>query len=330
MIDADGNAKLDCNRVRWEGDTPKTADQGLDSDLAALYSGDFIDATSNPMLDFMMQAQIAGKSNLDPLARAYAQTTKVMVVPHVSAVIAALNKVCDAKSGDEADWKWRCDDVKSDLVHDLQLSADESPHDWAALVKMVDDGKSKKDDAAIVSARALEHIESDARKLVAPPIEAALEKSAQITLQSQHGGVVLQVQPGTRTILPGVQRKHQQDEDQDEDQDQDQARALKVDLLAQWHTYKALAAPESVRDFSVSGVVTGAGRDASGAPLFQVDASRTVDNPRAPVLYSVWAVLALVLALLHATLFVLRYVAARRVFREREAFYRQRTAPVIF
>jgi hypothetical protein len=316
VSDFGDGARLDCNRLRWDGETPKSADLGLDGDMLALYSGKFIDAQSNPMLDLVLQQQLAMQAGVDPISRAYASQTKVMVIPHVSALVGTVRKACEAKvpAEDEYEWSSGCAELESTVVSGMKLSSDEEPADWGSLVKLVDTGKLKGDDEAVLTSTSLALIKTDARKLVEQRVSAALEKTVQVTLESQRGGVVLQVQPGPHTVLPKMQREQGQEEDQ----------------MAQWRVYQALATPASLRDFSVSGIVVGVGRDASDAPLFQVDATRSVDDPRRPALYSLWAVLALVLLLTHATLFVLRYFAAQRVSRERDAANKQRATSTFF
>jgi hypothetical protein len=307
-------ARLVCNRLRWEGETPKSADLGLDSDMLALYSGEFIDARSNPVLDMMLQNQLSMQSGVNPLARVYASRNKVMVIPHVSALVGVVRKACEAKVEDDGDWPRRCAELEASVVRGVKLNSDEEPADWGALVKLADTGKLKKDDKAVLTSSSLEQIKTDARSLVEPRFSAALEKTAQVTLKSQRGGVVLQVRPGPHTVLPEMQGGEEQEDGR----------------MAEWRVYQALATPASLRDFNITGIVVDVGHDASGAPRFQVDASRSVDQPRGPALYSLWAVLALVLALVHATLFVLRFLAARRMNRERDAAYKQRTTSAFF
>ena len=61
-------ARADCDRLRWGGAAPTVPELEIDPAIMALHTGEFLRTRANPMLDMLLQSQVAQRMRTNPMA----------------------------------------------------------------------------------------------------------------------------------------------------------------------------------------------------------------------------------------------------------------------
>ena len=287
-----GQPQIDCHRLRWDGATPESKAPELDGLTLALHSGEFIHARSNPRLDIIMrqlrQQQTWGNDPYRALDSSRPSMDMPKTVSHLLELIRTVRQACEptqeAPLETARELQSRCGAWRQSLVDALDTTGDQR-RDWAAWLKLADEGAlAGREVQLVMPASAVSSITSAAGKVADIRIDALRSQVAREILQTQRGGVVLQVVPGEGARLPGHEDR------------QGHAIETLADL-------KALTTADSLQDFSVSGLVTRVGQDAHGQLVLDVDASRSLADPLPFLLRSLYLASALLLMVVHGALF---------------------------
>ena len=288
-------ARADCDRLRWGGAAPTVPELEIDPAIMALHTGEFLRTRANPMLDMLLQSQVAQRMRTNPMAAYNMRGLSFYRVSGLTDTVLAVERGCAVAGRDAAD---ACGALKAALVEHL-LFADDEPKNWAELLKLAQDGAFKRkglnDESAIISRNA-ETVRARARSSAFPAIMQAMNRAAAAAQASQTGGVALRVWPGPHAMLPSIIAKNEED------------------LLSSWSRQSRIVAQGEPLPFRVDGLVSGVRRDASGLLELSVDSERSLDEPWSSLAYTAWLLLAALLVLVHLPLAVirLRQAGARR------------------
>lgn len=279
----------------------------VNEQVLRVYSGDFLKTRANPMMDMLIRSQAYNQMQGNPLARYNARAPLAQSVIGLSKTVQAIESACESASGDAIS---ACDQLKTAFVDGIML-AKEEPETWLELFRLVEAGAFKAKglgDEGVMTTRDLNALRSLARASMQPAIEAALNRAFIRAMDTQKGGVLLQVLPGPYAALP-------------------QLKAIqRDDLLAAWSQQRHVMSPDGVMPFKISGMVVGAGTDASGAPEIIVDAARSLDDPWPSLARVAWLLLAALLVLVHVPLAFVRWRAASRRQRALQEHAQRRSA----
>lgn len=286
-----GGAAFDCSRLRWGGGQPQAAQLEIDEPLLRLYSGDFLRTKPNPMMDMLVKGQVLGQMRNNQMGLYNARSVSVVNVVGLSNTVLGIETACEAVSGEAIA---ACDRLKRAFVDSVTLAREE-PREWLELLKLVEAGaltaKGRGDEGLMLS-RSVEEARRLARASAEPAVRAALNRASDLAMDTQKGGLVLNVLPGPYALLPELKRTRT------------------ADALAEWQQQVRMFLPDGAMPFKVGGLVVGVDGDASGAPAITVDASRSLDNPWPSVAHMAWLLLAALLVLVHAPLALIRIRAA--------------------
>lgn len=298
-----GRTAFDCSRLRWGGEAPQPARLEVNEAVRQLYSGDFLKTRSNPMLDVLVASQVYSRMRADPMAAYNARGVSASSVVGLSETVATIEEACGQASGESIS---RCDRLKREFASNILL-AQEQPGSWLELYKLAEGGAFKakgRNDEGVMFSRYVEDMRRLARSSMSGVLEAAVERASRSTMDTQRGGVVLQVLPGPRTALPSVPGVGAEGQ------------------LAAWNQRLKYLSPEGVMPFKVGGLAAGTGSDASGTLEVAVDAERSLDEPLPSLARMAWLLLAGLLVLAHLPLAVVRWrqaSARKRGLREYDA-----------
>ena len=280
-------ARADCDRLRWGGAAPTVPELEIDPAIMALHTGEFLRTRANPMLDMLLQSQVAQRMRTNPMAAYNMRGLSFYRVSGLTDTVLAVERGCAVAGRDAAD---ACGALKAALVEHL-LFADDEPKNWAELLKLAQDGAFKRkglnDESAIISRNA-ETVRARARSSAFPAIMQAMNRAAAAAQASQTGGVALRVWPGPHAMLPSIIAKNEED------------------LLSSWSRQSRIVAQGEPLPFRVDGLVSGVRRDASGLLELSVDSERSLDEPWSSLAYTAWLLLAALLVLVHLPLAVIR------------------------
>ena len=167
----------------------------------ALHTGEFLRTRANPMLDMLLQSQVAQRMRTNPMAAYNMRGLSFYRVSGLTDTVLAVERGCAVAGRDAAD---ACGALKAALVEHL-LFADDEPKNWAELLKLAQDGAFKRkglnDESAIISRNA-ETVRARARSSAFPAIMQAMNRAAAAAQASQTGGVALRVWPGRMRCCP--------------------------------------------------------------------------------------------------------------------------------
>ncbi len=306
-------ARADCDRLRWGGAAPTVPELEIDPAIMALHTGEFLRTRANPMLDMLLQSQVAQRMRTNPMAAYNMRGLSFYRVSGLTDTVLAVERGCAVAGRDAAD---ACGALKAALVEHL-LFADDEPKNWAELLKLAQDGAFKRkglnDESAIISRNA-ETVRARARSSAFPAIMQAMNRAAAAAQASQTGGVALRVWPGPHAMLPSIIAKNEED------------------LLSSWSRQSRIVAQGEPLPFRVDGLVSGVRRDASGLLELSVDSERSLDEPWSSLAYTAWLLLAALLVLVHLPLAVirLRQAGARRRALDEYSARRSAAKPAFF
>jgi len=282
-----GKTDFDCSRLRWDGEAPQPARLDVNESALLLYSGDFLKTRPNPMLDVLVASQVYSRMRDNPMAAYNARNVSAKSVVGLSKTVATIEQACDLATGESIS---ACDQLKREFASSLLL-AKEQPGSWLELRRLAEEGAFQgkgRNDEGIMFSRYVEDMRTLARSSMHGVIEAALDRASRSAMDTQRGGVVLQVLPGPYATLPRLRDTRNEG------------------LLAAWNQQVQVLSPEGVMPFKVSGLAAGAGKDASGALEIVVDAARSLDDPIPSLARMAWLLLAGLLVLVHLPLAVVR------------------------
>ena len=278
---------FDCTRLRWGGEAPRPARLEVNEAARQLYSGDFLKTRSNPVLDVLVASQIYSRMRADPMAVYNPRDVSAKSVIGLSGTVATIEEACEQAAGESIS---RCDRLKREFTSALLL-AKAQPGSWLELYRLAESGTFKgkgRNDEGVMFSRYVDDVRRLARSSMSGVIEAAVEEASRRTMDTQRGGVVVQVLPGPHAALPSVPGVGAEG------------------LLAAWNQRLTFLSPEGVMPFKVSGLVADTGTDASGALEIAVDAERSLDDPLPSLARMAWLLLAGLLVLAHLPLAVVR------------------------
>ena len=307
---------IDCERLRWNGEAPEVPAAEPDAATLALHSGDFIATRSNPRLEMMwrLQQQIANGGlygSTDPY-QAYRDSQKApKLVAELARVIQTVESACQPDPAPAPELAQAlaapCRALRDTLVSALP-EVDGAALDWAGWLKAANEGVLVGErEAGVMMSDELARVVGAARAVADVRIRQLTRQVAQHIQRTQRGGVVLQVTPGTGTLLP-------------------QQPGATEDSLETLRRVKAVAAAESLADFRVDALLTVVDRDPSGAPVLALDASRSLADPWPSALRVASLAIAVLLVLVHGLLLVVGWRRATSRLRDIEAFNQERLA----
>lgn len=300
-----GMPTVQCNTLRWGGGTPQAPRLHEDEQAFAMYSGKFLRTRANPMLDIVAQQQMHRNAQDNPLAylnqlqgRNQRRFFDVVGLPKAIADVDAYCARLNAKS------QTGCTALRDAMVENL-VSDKEHPN-WKALAQAAEQRQSNADKTAmVISAQGLSKIRRLAQRVAAPQVEGIVAAAADATLRSQHGGVVLEVRTGPHARLPAVPTF------EDADTSAETVPEGRADALQRYNQYAWLAGPDGVAPFAVEAMIVGVSQDASGTPVYTLDARRGASDLVPATLRSAWWLLAWLLLIVHGILAIVMFVRAR-------------------
>ena len=286
-------ARADCDRLRWGGAAPTVPELEIDPAIMALHTGEFLRTRANPMLDMLLQSQVAQRMRTNPMAAYNMRGLSFYRVSGLTDTVLAVERGCVA-GRDAAD---ACGALKAALVEHL-LFADDEPKNWAELLKLAQDGAFKRkglnDESAIISRNA-ETVRARARSSAFPAIMQAMNRAPRRRRQARPAAWRCASGRGRMRCCP--------------------ASSPRTRKTCCRHGAASRASwPRASRCRSVDGLVSGVRRDASGLLELSVDSERSLDEPWSSLAYTAWLLLAALLVLVHLPLAVirLRQAGARR------------------
>jgi len=300
-----GMPVVQCSTLRWGGGTPQTPRLHEDEQAFALYSGKFLRTRSNPMLDRMVQQQMHRNAQDNPLAylnqlqgRDQRQLFDVIGVPKAIAEVDAYCARLNAKG------QTGCTALRNAMVENLL--SDKEYTNWKALAQAAEQRELNTGKTTIViSAQGLSKVRRLAQRVAAPQVEGIVAAAADATLRSQRGGVVLDVRAGPHARLPAVPTFD------DADSSAEKSPEGRLDALQRYHQYAWLAGPDGVAPFAVEALIVGVSQDASGTPVYTLDARRGASDLAPAMLRAAWWLLAWLLLIVHGGLAIVMFVRAR-------------------
>ena len=123
-------ARADCDRLRWGGAAPTVPELEIDPAIMALHTGEFLRTRANPMLDMLLQSQVAQRMRTNPMAAYNMRGLSFYRVSGLTDTVLAVERGCAVAGRDAAD---ACGALKAALVEHL-LFADDEPKNWAELL----------------------------------------------------------------------------------------------------------------------------------------------------------------------------------------------------
>lgn len=306
--------RFDCERLRWQGDAASADELRLAPAALQLYSGSFLKTRPNPMMDMLVRSQVYSSMAGNPMAAYNARNMSALTVTRLTATVLTVEQACDAATGQAIA---ECDRLKAQMADKLMLAKDE-PSSWFELLKLAQDGAFKREgnsDEGVFLSRHADDVRSLAKSSMQPVVQAAIEQSARAMMAGQRGGAVLQVWPGPYAELPqpldGAQRQ---------------------DTLLAWQRQAAMMSADGAMPFEIGGMVTAVDREASGTPVIEVDARRSLDDPWPALARVLWLALAVLLVAVHLPLALVRWraAAARRRNLAEYAHRRRAAKPAFF
>ena len=300
-----GMPAIQCSRLRWGGATPQAPRLHEDEQAFAPYSGKFLRARANPMLDRVVQQQMHRNAQDNPLAYLNQlqgrNQRQLFDVVGVSKAITEVDTYCARLN---AKGQTGCTALRDAMVENLL--SDKEHSNWKALAQAAEQrelntGKT----TMVISAQGLSKVRRLAQRVAAPQVEGIVAAAADATLRSQRGGVVLDVRTGPHARLPSVPAFD------DVESSVEKSPEGKLDALQRYNQYAWLAGPDGVAPFAVEAMILGVSQDASGTPVYTLDARRGASDLAPAMLRSAWWLLAWLLLIVHGVLAIVMFVRAR-------------------
>jgi hypothetical protein len=330
---------VDCATVRWNGSAPVVPDLKIPESIQALASPDFIRASENGMaasLIEMLRMQMGQAP--DPLAAYRSRDNMPMLVRHFDRAVAAIEATCKDSDGlTPGD----CGTLQRAVVNAAEATvekdgADTAIGNWAGLSASARPGKENAD--LVVSRRQLASMQRAVRQAVDSYVATRIAAAIPSIVPAK-GGVVL---ASTAPIGSVPRSKPSGGGDANADAAEAAAAEAAVDvdaavavaeedsdssLLGRWARLQRNAAPEGVRPFALSGLVTAQGADEAGAPILRIDPNLDPAQEASAGAYTLWWLFAVGLLLVNGVLFALRLTQSLRRGTRLRADIQGRPAP---
>ena len=251
----------------------------------ALHTGEFLRTRANPMLDMLLQSQVAQRMRTNPMAAYNMRGLSFYRVSGLTDTVLAVERGCAVAGRDAAD---ACGALKAALVEHL-LFADDEPKNWAELLKLAQDGAFKRKGER----RVRHHLAQCRDGSRAGPLQRLSGHHAGHEPRGRGGAGKPDrrrgaARLGPHAMLPSIIAKNEED------------------LLSAWSHQSRIVAQGEPLPFRVDGLVSGVRRDASGLLELSVDSERSLDEPWSSLAYTAWLLLAALLVLVHLPLAVIR------------------------
>ncbi|GAB2903123.1 hypothetical protein GCM10027046_35520 [Uliginosibacterium flavum] len=298
---ADGNnpSPIDCNTLRWGGEVPQVQTVAADEALLKLYHGEVLEARSNPMLNAILQMQMARAGGA---YNPYAGRASVQTLGNLSALVLTVDRECHDFG---ASSRIPCQDLQQMLGSKIVVDdASDKDIGWTTLLAKARDGSLKQDgDSALANQQVVSSLRASLRDLVAPRVHQLYAKPLQTALASQRGGIVLPLHeqplstPSSDPDAPVVDIASPSAGAQIEQS---------TDWQVQWAAYQSLTQPDNLKAVELNGLVISSDKDERGDLVLNIDPERNPDNYLPALVRLLEAIAGALFLLVHGPLWVIR------------------------
>lgn len=314
-IDLSGRAgvpAIDCTLVRWDGTAPVVPALDIPQAVLALASPDFIRVSEDYTMSSLIEVQrlLQGGRVDDRLAAYSARERTLWIARGFDQSVAAIEAACKDADGLSPS---ACESLQRDLVRTIDATVDKDGVDmpvitWQALAASVATGQ---ENAFLrLSQQQLASVRRALQQAVDSAVAAKIE-TARAAIVPAKGGVLLA--SATRIVdMPAQPGKAEDGESTP---------------LARWTRLQLNATPDSLKPFTLEGLVTASGKDTTGTPWVRVDPSLDASRMTAAGAHVLWWLFAAGLVLVNGVLFALRWTQDSRRRDRLEADIATRPAP---